>query len=160
MQPPRLRPFGRLLRKEDGFGLLETTMAMSLFAVVSAPLAGVLLASVAQQKAAHERTLAAETAQAAIESVRSLPYDSVGVVNGNPAGTVAPAQTATALGVQGLDATVTMKVSYMDDAPATSYRTRADYKKVVVTVTRNTDQRQLAQDVTYVATPGAGPSAG
>jgi hypothetical protein len=31
-----------------------------------------------------------------------------------------------------------MKVSYMDDAPATSYRTRADYKKVAVTVVRAT----------------------
>jgi hypothetical protein len=48
----------------------------------------------------------------------------------------------------------------MDDAPTTSYRTRADYKKVVVTVVRNADQRQLAQDVTYVAPPGAGAYAG
>jgi hypothetical protein len=45
-------------------------------------------------------------------------------------------------------------------SPSTSYRTRADYKKVVVTVVRNTDLRQLAQDVTYVAPPGAGAYAG
>ena len=160
MNLPRLRRARTALRSEGGFGLIETTMAMSMFAVVSAPLVGVLLASVAQQKASHERTLAAQTAQSAIESVRSLPYDSVGLVNGNPSGTIAPAQTASALGIQGLDATVTMKVSYMDDAPATSYRTRADYKKVVVTVVRNTDQRQIAQDVTYVAPPGAGAYAG
>ena len=61
---------------------------------------------------------------------------------------------ASQLGIQGLDATVTTQISYMDDAPATSYRTRADYKKVVVTVVRNTDARTLAQDVTYVAPPG------
>ena len=67
---------------------------------------------------------------------------------------------ASQLGIQGLDATVTTKISYMDDAPVTSYRTRADYKKVVVTVVRNTDSRALAQDVTYVAPPGAGAYAG
>ena len=90
----------------------------------------------------------------------SLPYDSVGVANGNPAGTIAPTMPASQLGIQGLDATVTTQISYMDDAPATSYRTRADYKKVVVTVVRNTDARTLAQDVTYVAPPGAGAYAG
>ena len=67
---------------------------------------------------------------------------------------------ASQLGIQGLDATVTTKISFMDDAPVTSYRTRADYKKVVVTVVRNTDSRALAQDVTYVAPPGAGAYAG
>ena len=107
--------------------MIETVMAMAMFAVVSAPLVGVLLASVAQQKSSHERTLAAETAQSAIESVRSLPYDSVGVANGNPAGTIAATMPASQLGVQGLDATVNTKISYMDDAPSTSYRTRADY---------------------------------
>jgi type II secretory pathway pseudopilin PulG len=159
MKLPR-RPSGRALRHEGGFGMVETVMAMTMFAVVSAPLVGVLLASVAQQKASHERTLAAQTAQSAIESVRSLPYDSVGVANGNPAGTIASAMPASTLGVQGLDATVKTQISYMDDAPATSYRTRADYKKVVVTVVRNSDLRTLAQDVTYVAPPGAGAYAG
>ena len=140
--------------------MIETVMAMAMFAVVSAPLVGVLLASIAQQGASHERTLAAQTAQSAIESVRALPYDSVGVSNGNPAGSIAPTMPASQLGIQGLDATVTTKISYMDDAPVTSYRTRADYKKVVVTVVRNTDARTLAQDVTYVAPPGAGAYAG
>jgi type II secretory pathway pseudopilin PulG len=160
MNLPRLRPFGRTLKGEGGFGMIETVMAMAMFAVISAPLVGVLLASIAAQSASHERTLAAQTAQSAIESVRSLPYDSVGVTNGNPAGTIAPTMDASQLGIQGLNATVTMKVSYMDDAPSTSYRTRADYKKVVVTVVRNADARTLAKDVTYVAPPGAGATAG
>src|SRR3954454_17591513 len=114
MNLPRLRPFGRVLRKEEGFGLIETMIAMTMFAIVSAPLVGVLLASITQQKNSHERTLAAQTAQSAIESVRSLPYDSVGVANGNPAGTISAAMPASQLGIQGLDATVTTKVSYMD----------------------------------------------
>ena len=140
--------------------MIETVVAMSMFAVVSAPLAGVMLASVATQKSAHERTLAAQTAQSAIESIRSLPYDSIGVVNGNPAGAVVASEPASQLGIQGLDATVNTTVSYMDDAPATSYRTRADYKKVIVTVLRNSDMRKLTQQATYIAPPGAGAYAG
>jgi len=135
-------------------------MAMTMFAVVSAPLAGVLLASVSQQKLSKERTLAAQTAQTAIETIRALPYSSVGLQNGNPTGTVLPTQPATAFGIDGLDATVTTRISYMDDAPATSYRTRADYKRVVVTVVRNIDQRQLTQSATFVAPPGGGAYAG
>ena len=146
-------------RKEDGFGLIETMIAMTMFAVISAPLVGVLLASISTQKMAHERTLAAQTAQTAIESIRALPYDSIGVANGNPAGSLSPTQTASTLGIR-LDATVKTRVSFMDDAPATSYRTRADYKKVIVTVLRNADSKQLAQDVTYVAPPGANATAG
>ena len=145
---------------EEGFGLIEMVMATTLFLCVSAPLVGVLLASVAQQKLARERTLATQAAQTAIESIRALPYNSVGTQNGNPAGTVAATQPATQLGIPGLDATVTTRISYMDDAPSTSYRTRADYKRVVVTVVRNADARALTQDVTYVAPPGGGTYAG
>ena len=159
LRTPR-RLLCRALRREDGFGLIETVMAMSMFAVVSAPLAGVLLASVAEQKVSHERTLAAQTAQTAIESIRSLPYDSIGVVNGNPSGSVVASMPAAQLGIQGLDATVNTTIAYMDDAPATSYRTRADYKKVIVSVVRNSDMRKLTQQATYIAPPGAGAYAG
>jgi type II secretory pathway pseudopilin PulG len=145
---------------EEGFGLIEMLMATTLFLCVSAPLVGVLLASVAQQKLSRERTLAAQTAQTAIESIRALPYTSVGTQNGNPAGTVPASQPANEFGIPGLDATVTTRISYMDDAPTTAYRTRADYKRVVVTVTRNADSRRLTQDVTYVAPPGGGTYAG
>jgi len=145
---------------EEGFGLIEMVMATTLFLCVSAPLVGVLLASVAQQKLSRERTLATQAAQTAIESIRALPYNSVGTVNGNPAGTVAASQPANQYGIPGLDANVTTRISFMDDAPSTAYRTRADYKRVVVTVTRNSDARRLAQDVTYVAPPGGGTYAG
>jgi hypothetical protein len=144
---------------EEGFGLIEMIMATTLFLIISAPLVGVLLASITQQKLSHERTLAAQTAQSAIETIRALPYSSVGTQTGNPAGTVATSMPASQFGI-GLDATVTTRISFMDDAPATSYRTRADYKRVVVTVVRNADSKQLTQDVTYVAPPGGGAYAG
>jgi len=148
------------LTDEDGFGLIELVMASALFIVVSAPLVGVLLASVEQQRFAHERTLAGQTAQNAIEAIRALPYESIGIQNGNPSGSVSATQTAGQLGVAGLDATVNTTISYVDDAPTTSYQTKADYKKVVVTVLRNADSKPLTQEVTYVAPPGGGPVAG
>jgi type II secretory pathway pseudopilin PulG len=148
------------VKAEEGFGLIEMLMATTLFLCVSAPLVGVLIASVAQQKLSRERTLAAQAAQTAIESIRALPYSSVGTQNGNPAGTIASSMAATQLGIPGLDATITTRISFMDDAPSTSYRTRADYKRVVVTVVRNADSRRLTQDVTYVAPPGGGTYAG
>ena len=148
------------LKAEDGFGLIELVMASTLFIVVSAPLTGVLLASVTQQKLARERTLAAQTAQSAIESIRALPYESVGIQNGNPSGTVAASLTASQLGIVGLEATVKTKIGYVNDAPTTAYQTKADYKKVTVTVLRNGDSKQLTQEVTYVAPPGGGAVAG
>jgi type II secretory pathway pseudopilin PulG len=148
------------VQSEDGFGLIELVVASTLFIVVSAPLTGVLLASITQQKLARERTLAAQTAESAIESIRALPYESVGVQNGNPSGTVAASVTAAQLGIVGLNANVQTKISYVNDAPTTSYLTMADYKKVVVTVLRATDSKQLTQEVTYVAPPGGGAVAG
>lgn len=148
------------LKAEDGFGLIELVVASALFIVVSAPLTGVMLASITQQKLARERTLAAQTAQSAIESIRALPYESVGLQNGNPSGTVAASLTASQLGIVGLDATVKTKIAYVNDAPATAYQTKADYKKVTVTVLRNADSRQLTQEVTYIAPPGGGAVAG
>ena len=148
------------VKSEDGFGLIELVVASTLFIVVSAPLTGVLLASVTQQKLARERTLAAQTAETAIEAVRALPYESVGLQNGNPSGTVAPSLTAAQLGIVGLNANVNTKISYVNDAPATAYLTMADYKKVVVTVLRAADSKQLTQEVTYVAPPGGGAVAG
>jgi hypothetical protein len=39
MNWPRRRPLGRVLGSEGGFGMIETVMAMAMFAVISAPLA-------------------------------------------------------------------------------------------------------------------------
>ena len=86
LRSPRLSSARTRPRRRGRLRPDRDLMAMTMFAVVSAPLVGVLLASVAQQKRRNERTLAAQTAQTAIESIRSLPYDSIGVANGNPAG--------------------------------------------------------------------------
>jgi prepilin-type N-terminal cleavage/methylation domain-containing protein len=142
---------------ESGFTLIEMLIAMMLFAIVSTPLLGVLMASASTQRLARERTLAQEAAMAQIESIRALPYASVGTVNGNPAGLVVATR---ALVLTGLTATMTTRVSFVNDPSPTSYVTEADYKKVVVTVVRTRDSRQLTQEATYVSPPGRDPYGG
>jgi hypothetical protein len=53
----------------------------------------------------------------------------------------------------GLLATLTTQVSYVNDPGPLSYTSFASYKKVTVTVTRNSNSVQLAKEVTYVAPP-------
>ena len=55
---------------------------------------------------------------------------------------------------------VATQATYVTDPIPTAYVTHADYKKVVVTVTRLSDNRVLAQNTTYVASASAPPLAG
>ena len=48
---------------------------------------------------------------------------------------------------------MTTEITYVNDPVSPDYATYADYKKVVLTITRNRDSRQLAREVTYVAPP-------
>ena len=130
--------------------MIEMVCAMALFAIVVTPLGGVMTASLSAQAGAKERTLAQQTAQSAIEEIRGMPYDDVGLTSWNPAGR---SQRQPAISLQGLKATMTTEITYVNDPVAPDYATYADYKKVVLTITRNRDSRQLAREVTYVAPP-------
>jgi Tfp pilus assembly protein PilV len=141
----------RLSRCEAGVSMIELVLALMIFLVVAAGFSGLLVSSISARKAATERTLGEQTAQDSIESIRRLPYDSVGLVNGNPPGTLAASKTVS---VNGVSATVTTQITYVNDPTPSSYATAANYKKVVVTVMRTSDSKQLARDVTYVAPPG------
>jgi hypothetical protein len=136
---------------EQGFALAEAIIAMTLFLVIAASLVGLLTSALAAHGLARDRTAAEEVATAQLESIRSLPYDSVGTTGGNPPGTVLRVRDAP---VDGLLFTVRTRISYVDDPIPGSYATAANYKKVSVTVTRTRDDRELARDVTYIAPPG------
>jgi prepilin-type N-terminal cleavage/methylation domain-containing protein len=151
------RSFLRRLATQDGFTLIETLMALTLFASVSAPLMGVLMASAATQGLSRERTLAEQAAQAQIETVRAIPYASVGTTDGNPPGSIAPTRRVV---LPGLVADVATRVSFMNDPTPTAYVTYADYKRVTVTVSRASDAKVLTRATTYVAPPGRSPYAG
>jgi hypothetical protein len=125
-------------------------IATVLFLAISTTLATVLTSSVSSHRLSREKTVAEQIAADQIESIRRLPYDSLGVVGGNPPGTIPATETVT---VRGLTATVTTQVSYVNDPTPTSYATAANYKRVTVTVVRARDSQQLARQVTYVAPP-------
>jgi type II secretory pathway pseudopilin PulG len=142
--------------REDGFTLVETLMAGVLLIIVATGIAGVLTSSIAANTVARERTGAEQCAQDQIELIRRTAYTDVGVVSGNPPGTI-PASTACG---NGFPATAVVAVSYRDDPTPTSYATAANYKRVTITVRRNRDSKVLTSLVTYVAPPARAPYGG
>ncbi len=130
---------------------------MTIFIGVATSLAGVLTSSIAAHSVSRERTLAEQIAADQVESIRRLPYDDVGTVSGNPPGTVAASRTVTQ---NGLTATVSTQISYVNDPTPTSYATGANYKRVTVTVTRVRDGKQLTRVVTNIAPPARAPYGG
>jgi hypothetical protein len=122
--------------------------AMAIFGTLIAPLTSVMTASVAAQRQSRERTLAVQTAQSEVEKIRGMSYTDVGLPNGNPAGNLTASKSVT---LQGLKATVTTSVVYVNDPVSAGYPSYADYKKVTIVVARTSDSKQLAREVTYVA---------
>ncbi len=138
----------RALARDQGFTLVETLLAGVILLIVATGIAGVLTSSISANTVARERTNAEQCANDVVEQIRRKDYDAVGLVLGNPPGTVA----ATSACGAGLPATATVAISYVNDPTATSYATAANYKKVTVTVTRDRDGKQLARMVTFVVT--------
>src|SRR3972149_2903695 len=145
------------VRGEAGVTLIEMLIATTIFPLVASSLATVLTSAINSHKPARERTIAEQTAMGEIEEIRRLNYDDVGISGGNPPGTLQATQT---VDVTGLEATLRIQVSYVNDPTPTSYATSANYKKVTVTVTRAAGSVVLAREVTYVAPPARAPYGG
>ncbi|HEY7603480.1 MAG TPA: hypothetical protein VH760_04395 [Gaiellaceae bacterium] len=161
----RARRLLRLLGNERGVSMIEVTIALVLLGIVGGAMITLLTSATAATKLARQRTIAQQAALNQIEAVRAMDYNDVGVVAGNPAGCLGvttpttrcpnssyPAATA-GISNGGLLATFSTQVSYVNDPGPLSYTSYANYKKIVVTVTRNSDSKQLAREVTYVAPP-------
>ncbi len=145
------------LKRQDGFSLIEATVALTLFLILATALSGLLSSSVAAQRVARERTIAKQQVLAEIETIRRLPYDNVGIVAGNPPGVIVASKP---ISLTGLQATMATQVQYVSDPTPTSYATSANYKKVTVTVTRTKDSKQLMRSVTYIAPAARAPYGG
>jgi Tfp pilus assembly protein PilE len=151
----RLRAF----RDEAGFTLIEVVLAGLMLAILSVPISALLSSTSAIARLDRERTGADQLAQARIETLRTLPYTQVGITGGNPPG-VLTASTASTL-PSGEAVTIATQVSWVADPdPAVAYPTNADYKKVVLTITRSSDGKQLSQKTTFLSSASAPPSAG
>ena len=135
---------------ESGQSLMEVVLAMVIFAIVASAMIVLLISSVKATNRSRQKTLAQEAAATQIEQIRNLLYSNIGNTAGNPPGTI---PLTTTLTLNGLAATRTTKISYVNDPTPLSYQSYANYKKVTVTITRSSDGYQLARDVTYIAPP-------
>jgi type II secretory pathway pseudopilin PulG len=149
----------RRLRQQAGFTLIEVLLAGVMLAIVSVPISALLSGTAAIARLDRQRTSADQLAQKQIETLRALPYFNVGLVGGNPQGTIVSPTTATLPSIG--SATVTTKVTYVSDPlPSNPYPTKADYKKVVVTVSNTVTGNVLSTKTTYIAPASAPPNAG
>ncbi|MFI5052933.1 MAG: prepilin-type N-terminal cleavage/methylation domain-containing protein [Acidimicrobiia bacterium] len=145
----------RRVRQEAGFTLIEVLLSAVMLAIISAPISAILSQGAVIGKLARERTGASQLAQAQIEAVRALAYYQVGTSGGNPAGSVVASNSA--LLPDGEAVTITRKITWVADPIPTAFVTNADYKKVVVTITRSSDNHVLATDTTLVSSASAPP---
>ena len=149
----------RRVRQEAGFTLIEVLLAGVMLAILSVPISGLLSTTAAIARLDRQRTSADQLAQKQIETIRALPYFSVGLVGGNPQGTIVSPATATLPSIGSVTTTTT--VTFVADAlPSNPYPTKADYRKVVVTVTNTATGKVLSTKTTYIAPASAPPNAG
>ena len=147
-----------LRRSESGFTLIEVLLAGVMLAILSVPISALLSTSAAIALQDRQRTSADQLAQAQIENARALPYFEVGLQNGNPQGNLLASSTTSlpSIGIVTIGTTVTY---VSDPLPSNPYPTKADYKKVVITVT-NSAGKVLSTKTTYIAPASAPPNAG
>ena len=131
---------------ESGFALIETVTAITLFAFVAAAISGLLMSGTVAVRFASQRTLAEQAAAAQIDTIRALGYGAIGTVNGNPGGNLPV--TSSVPGLPGT--TQTLQVTWVNDPAPTAYVSYADYKRVTVAITRNSDSVLLSKQSTYV----------
>ena len=135
---------------ERGQTLIEVIIAIGIFAIVSGSVITLLLSSLNTTNFSREKTLAQQAATSQIEQIRSTSYAQVGNPSGNPPGTI---PLTSQLKIVGVWATMTARITYVNDPTPLSYQSYANYKRATVTITRNSDGRQLAQEVTNIAPP-------
>jgi type II secretory pathway pseudopilin PulG len=154
---PRDRLAGRLpllerLRGEHGFTLVELMIATLLLLAAGPPIVAVLVSSSQIGSKSLTQSSASALAAAKIELIRAMPYDSIGFPNGNPTGTITTTNQLfygpSTLNGQAIS--ISYQIDYVDDHGAKT-QTYADYKRVIVTITRTSDNAVLATKTTDVA---------
>lgn len=148
MQPPW---------REQGFTLIEVVVAVAVFVIFAL---GIYSGIVSVLKISHEsrlRVAAAGVLSQEMEKIRSIPYDNVGLVQGNPSGVLL---ATSSVSDSGLVFNITTTVRYVDsafDGTATSTpadENPADYKLVGVSVQcGNCSMEKSVTEYSYVAPP-------
>ena len=143
--------------REAGFSYVEILVAIVILAIVAGGIAqgiGQTSASLARSKV---DTTATKIASSALDRVRAMAYEDVGIVEGSPPGLVRETVDET-VGTVGYR-TVT-DVRYVDDAALGQPRTYVNYKKVIVAVTPQIAGGRTVTQTTLVAPPSFGAISG
>lgn len=141
-----------------GVGLLEMVVGVALLTTIFVGLFGVLQLGTRLATDSKARTGALALAQERIEYVRSLQYDDIGTVGGDPSGSLATSENIT---LNSINYTRRTLIIYIDDPKdgsggADSNGITDDYKRVKVDVswTGPKGRERNTFIVTDVAPPG------
>jgi Tfp pilus assembly protein PilV len=140
---PRIRFAG-----ERGLLLVEVVVASFIFMIVSTALVGLLVTSTSISALVKQRTIAEQGVSDQIEKLRGKDYDTIATT-----GAIPTTQAFTGVNGEnlGAEATMSTQITYASANVPGSAGTGADYKKIVVKITRNSDGKLLAQATTILA---------
>ena len=136
---------------------LEVLLGILLLAIVAGGVIEGFAAASSQIGKTRLDVVASKIAQQHLEDIRNMSYSSVGIVGGNPTGTISASQTQT---VNGTAYTVQTSVKYVDDPAGGQPHTHVDYKSVTVVVTPNLTAGLPVTESTIVAPPNYASMAG
>jgi hypothetical protein len=102
----------RTFKKNGGFGLVETIVAIGIFLLVAVSIYGGFVQILKVLSVLKTKNLAANLVNEQIEIVRNLPYSDVGIVDGLPAGKIPRNQT---LVKEGITFEVVTSIQDIDD---------------------------------------------
>jgi prepilin-type N-terminal cleavage/methylation domain-containing protein len=149
---------GRRGRAQDGFTYIEILVCIMILAIAAGAIFQGFASSSAQVGRAKLDSTATSLAQGALERVKGLSYDDVGVgTNGNPPGTLPATQTRT---VGSIDYRLDYAVQYVDDPALGRPTTMVNYKRVTVTVTPLVPAGKAVSQQTLVSPPNFGAISG
>lgn len=137
-------------RDEDGFTLVELMVAMTIFTVMLVGFGMLLSASLKSYRFSRARTVAETVGSGEVDEVRQLAWSNLGVVSGNPPGTLLADEDVT---VGKIAFHIKRAVELVDDnVPTYGYNTGANYKHVTITVSSNAMTTPLVYE-TLIAPP-------
>ncbi|MFZ5897815.1 MAG: type IV pilus modification PilV family protein [Bacillota bacterium] len=122
------------LADRRGFTLVEVLVALTVLTIVAVAFVPLFTFVAEGTQANRARLVATKLAASVIEEIRSLPYDQVGLIGGNPSGNIRPTVTLT---VGGIDYTIQARIWWVDDPSDDSGGSDPipyDYKRVRVSV--------------------------
>ena len=157
-----------VLAADAGIGLIETLIALVIFAIVSTALIGSLVSATSDTKFAKDKTIAEEGAASEIEMIKnwaatpypnsnnSPTYKDIGTnPSGNPYGLLPQSQVFSGVNGEslGTPAHMAITVAFESANVPGAYTNGIDYKQVTVTITRDVDSKVLSSITAFVAPP-------